>query len=1484
MTTHSTPNDPPIGDEATSHLSDGGTSGTLRGLHRRLTERWLEITLAVVAYVPLLLTAPGQISADTKAYLYLDPSRLLDRAWLMWNTNVNAGTVVHQNIGYLFPLGPYYWLMRSLHMPTWIAERLCFGTILFLAGYGTVWMLRRLDLKGPGVAVGAFTYMLSPYVLAYFGRTSVILLPWTALPWLIGLLALALRERTWRAPVLIALVVTLMSGTNASSVIFVLVAPALLVPYMIWITREVNLRDAIRALLRIGVATAPAQLWWVAGLWVQGSYGLPILQLTETVKTVALTSTAPELLRGLGYWYFYGRDGLSQWTESSTLYTQNLVMLVLGFILPILGLLGAMFTRWRYRAYFVMLIVVGLVAGIGTYPYNDPAPFGDLVKETTKSAAGLALRNSSRALPLLVLGLATLLATSIEPASAAIRSRLARPRQRFVAPVMAVGLILISILGLPPLWTGTMIQNDLQFPDPLPEYWTEAARAIDATTDGSRVLELPGTDFYAYRWGQTQDPITPGIIDRPWVGRELTAYGTPPGVDLLRALDVPIQESIFEPASVAPIARLFGASDVLLRMDTQYERYHAPRPADLWREFGGAEGLPALGLAAPQTFGHPTPFLPDPRQPTVDEYELARSTLAAPTPPLALYPVSGARSIVRVQPTSDALVVWGDGSGLVNAAGAGMLGTTGSILYASTLATNASIVAPTRAGTPQLLVTDTNRRQGSRWATTRENTGATEAAGSVPLIVDPRDTRLETFPGIDDSYRSVAEYGPDVANVRATRYGVDGAFSIGARPVNAIDGDPRTVWTAGDADEVIGDRIVIDYKHPVTADHIDVQQLDGNRHITTLDVILDGQFITAAQLGDASFTRPGQRIELGGNRTFTSLELRVADANVKHLVSFSGISNVGLREITVPGVSAAEWIRVPSAGLDTFGAADSPLSFLFTRLRANPLEGYRQDPELHIARIFTTPRPTRLLVNATARLSGTAPSQTIDAFLGRPGTNQGYAWVDGDLYLFGDLRARPSSALDGDPTTAWVTPFGPQIGSGFKISNPSPTRIDRMKLSVIADGRHSVPTSLRLTGDDGTVRDLAVPDITDAATPGAITTVDLAVEPFVSTGISVTITGERAVDTKDPFTGQPHALPVAIVELGLPHLVGPLPSALPDVCRSGLMAVDGTDIPVRITGSIENSLSRDALVASPCANPVVELAPGDHTFTSANGLDTGVDIDQTTLSSRFSSANTSSAADSGSSPGSVPTIVADATGRLSYRVSSTGASGPYWLVLGQSLSDGWTATVRGGASLGAPTLIDGLSNGWLIDPAIVGDTITIDLVWAPQKTVNIALIVSGIWLLILLVAATWYSFRRRSDLVASNLQANSMTMAAPQPIATSWSSPTTPTPVARLLTILVSGLLAGIFGGVLVGVIVALITTLASSRRRARILLLITPVICMSGVIVLYVGLQIRRRIPVGVEWVNGFLFAHELTLIAVFSVVAETLLRFASRIRPKRA
>ena len=76
------------------------------------------LCLAALAYIPPLLASPGKVSADSKNYLYLDPGRLLvARAPYLWDPNIGLGTVTHQNIGFLFPLGPYYWVVRPSRGP-----------------------------------------------------------------------------------------------------------------------------------------------------------------------------------------------------------------------------------------------------------------------------------------------------------------------------------------------------------------------------------------------------------------------------------------------------------------------------------------------------------------------------------------------------------------------------------------------------------------------------------------------------------------------------------------------------------------------------------------------------------------------------------------------------------------------------------------------------------------------------------------------------------------------------------------------------------------------------------------------------------------------------------------------------------------------------------------------------------------------------------------------------------------------------------------------------------------------------------------------------------------------------------------------------------------------------------------------------------------------------------------------------------------------
>ena len=75
--------------------------------------RWKETVIFLTAYIPILLIRPGSLNADIKQYLHLDAGALLSSAPQLWNPDFGLGTVTHQNIGYLFPSGPFYWLGHS---------------------------------------------------------------------------------------------------------------------------------------------------------------------------------------------------------------------------------------------------------------------------------------------------------------------------------------------------------------------------------------------------------------------------------------------------------------------------------------------------------------------------------------------------------------------------------------------------------------------------------------------------------------------------------------------------------------------------------------------------------------------------------------------------------------------------------------------------------------------------------------------------------------------------------------------------------------------------------------------------------------------------------------------------------------------------------------------------------------------------------------------------------------------------------------------------------------------------------------------------------------------------------------------------------------------------------------------------------------------------------------------------------------------------
>ena len=183
------------------------------------------------------------------------------------------------------------------------------------------------------------------------------------------------------------------------------------------------------------------------------------------------------------------------------------------------------------------------------------------------------------------------------------------------------------------------------------------------------MLIEPGQNFAAYDWGTTFDTIWPGIMTRPEVLREQTIQGSYPTTDLLQAFDLTLQQGTYEPSTLAPIARLFSAGDVVLQSNLAYWRYNTPRPQETWSLFDP----PPAGIGKPVAFGKPVAIVAPARYSLVDEEALAVPAEAPWPPPIAVFPVSDARPIYRAEPAGCPLVIDGSGPGVVAAAAAGLL-------------------------------------------------------------------------------------------------------------------------------------------------------------------------------------------------------------------------------------------------------------------------------------------------------------------------------------------------------------------------------------------------------------------------------------------------------------------------------------------------------------------------------------------------------------------------------------------------------------------------------------------------------------------------------------------------------------------------------------------------------------------------------------------------------------------------------------------
>ena len=170
--------------------------------------------------------------------------------------------------------------------------------------------------------------------------------------------------------------------------------------------------------------------------------GADLLAYSESLEDVSLTATSVEAWRSLGYWLMYVRDPYAPTTTAGADYMTDLVPIVCGFLLVVVGLVGLALVRFPARRFAIAMTFTGLVLAVGVHPFGNPSPIARLFRGDGQEGLSLALRSSTRALPLLAIGLALGTAALVDAIGRAVAWR---------RIVLAAAVVVVALGNLPVL-------------------------------------------------------------------------------------------------------------------------------------------------------------------------------------------------------------------------------------------------------------------------------------------------------------------------------------------------------------------------------------------------------------------------------------------------------------------------------------------------------------------------------------------------------------------------------------------------------------------------------------------------------------------------------------------------------------------------------------------------------------------------------------------------------------------------------------------------------------------------------------------------------------------------------------------------------------------------------------------------------------------------------------------------------------------------
>ena len=1289
-------------------LADGGRRSTA-GRWREVADagrHGLSLGSILLAFV-CFLQAPGRLVPDSKFDLVIDPGQFLSRALHLWEPTAQFGFLQNQAVGYLFPIGPFFWLGSFLHVPGWIIQRSWLSLLFVAAFVGFVRMMTIMKIGTPRARLlGGLLFALSPAFLTLVGTTSLALLGGVCTPWIIGTLA-RWAEHPRRAVMRAAVPVLFIGGTNATSTLAALILPTIFILFQ-------NRRVRWRLLAWWPVAVVLATLWWAVPLVFQGRYGFDFLPYTERATTTVSTASAVEMLRGTSSWLGY--LGINEpWSRAADMLVHNPIVVGATVLVALAGLLGLIRSNMPHRRMFGAAFVVGAVLIGSGYAGASSGPLARSLRTFLDGPLGFA-RNVSKFDPTLRI---VLLAGVVQMLStvrllSTVRGA-TRPRPRLVGAIAVIAAVAVASASVWPALIGRMAPSG-SF-SAVPSYWKDVAKYLRANGGDARSLLVPTSAFAEYTWGRPLDEPLQGYGLAPWATRNLIPFGGPDDIRMLDGIEDVLATGQGSPGLPETLRR-DGVRFVVVRNDLDWRRSRSPRPIVV------RTALTRSGLTSVAQFGRVAkPKIADPIT------DLGLSTTEAGFPAVEIYSSGRQTARATAYPLDATVVVSGAAESIGQLANRNLLDGRAAVLARDAPRDLASGWAH--------LVTDTGVRQNTTFGLVRDNESYVLQPGENAAGFG-RTRQFGTDPGDGAATnRQSTATMRGVAAVTASSYGSWLLALPEVAPWKALDGDSSTAWVAEHTRDGTPElRITLDA--PATVDHLDITPLaDGPWRLLTRAVTVRTD--TGSVRTALTPTEQPQRVAVPAGTT----RVVVVALDAERDGDDPGRAGPGLREVTLPGVDASRGVHTPADA----GSLAAPPTIAFDRWRATPEDLLRRDPETTLDRTFDAPAATYKVTGTVVPRPGPALEAFLNGLAARNANATKLLTVSASSWWL-DLPAnRPENLFDDNPNTVWLAkPAAPprlindratvKPGTGAETSplpadlDPNPTvtvswpeerTLDSVEVAV-SDLIGSPPKALHITSVTGE-RTVTITNDPGTTGPGAIGRGTF--EPLRTNKIQISFPELETRTVPSGLGDHPTIdVPVGFVGLKFPALAD---LAVPTLnganvvsigCANGpTIDVDGNTYRLFASGTIDDFLQLRPLKAGVCEGPSsLPLAAGEHHIVGKP-------------SEAFSAASLTLAPAPLAAPAVGRDVATTRWGRSS-RTLSIGAGSEQILTVHENANRGWRAELNG-TRLRSIT-VDGWQQGYIV-PA--GDAGTVTLTFTPDRAYRLSLLVGLIAALVLVAFA-----------------------------------------------------------------------------------------------------------------------------------------------------